>query len=304
MRAADLLRRKIKATGPEQGEIAAAQYTPDMALDRLQLALACSKVDHRLAARAVAEVHQWVHWLIYGGDSFGNMIVLYQPGPKRDDLERRMLILTEELRVCAMALELRHDFRVGAIEQLRIAAGYLRVMSLALRQRDRRRRTLREFAKREFLSSNRAQALVNTVAGAIRIVRESLETSLERDVRIDYLVMLDLFAVIIGRGMTSGRLLGDYYSGTHTRSGGFKPELQDREYQAQHALAGIWIGYNYGFFGQYGAMFMEWYGDEPQDVECYAVTCPLGRELNAENLDRLPAKLARAIGDRTVISPP
>jgi hypothetical protein len=266
--------------------------------------LACSKVDHRLAARAVAEVHQWVHWLIYGGDSYGNMLVLYQPGPRRDDLERRMLILTEELRVCAMALELGRDFRVGAIEQLRIAGGDLRVMSLAFRQRDQRRRTLREFAIREFVSPNRAQALVNTVAGAIRIVRESLETSIERDVRIDYLVMLDLFAVIIGRGMTSGRLLGDHYSGTHSRSGGFRPELQDRDFQAQHALAGIWIGYNYGFFGQCGAMFMEWYGDEPQDVECYEVTCPLGRELNAENLDRLPAKLARAIGDRSVIPPP
>lgn len=303
-RTAELLRRTMRENNPASGEIAAAQFNVDDAINILQLALAASQADRHQAEQAVTMIYNWVRWLAYGNTMHMHMLWLFEH-QERDRIERQLSILTRELRLCSQSIAFGRGFRIEAIKAFRGPIERpIRTMTLGLRQRDARRRELKALAQVEFRNTNRVQALVNTIAGAISIVDREHRWMIDRRIRPDYVMLLDVFAVIIGRDMLSGRLVGDYFAGVFNGSGGFQPHLADRHYQAQHALAGIWIGHQYGLLGKWGAKFLEWCGDEPQDVDLYEVTCELGRDLSVNNYRRLPARLARAIGDNTVTPPP
>ena len=153
---------------------------------------------------------------------------------------------------------------------------------------NKRRSELKNFARNELIGPNRCQAIVNIVNKAAEQV-EGLKNP-------SRLMIDDLEKVLIGSDMLSSRGKGVYFVGNPRGAKGFKKNLRDTYNQIQHAMAGVVIGYRYGYIGQRFAMWVE---EEPQDDELYKATCPLGRNLNDSNYNGLAERLRTAIGDQS-----
>ena len=105
----------------------------------------------------------------------------------------------------------------------------------------------------------------------------------------------DLRRVLIGDGFTtSERNTGKYALGFNAfQDKGFKKEYQDGGNQVQHAMAGIYISYKYGFLGRRFAYHHE---DEDPDLALYRVTFDIGDDLNGDNFRSLPTMIRTKIG--------
>jgi len=103
-------------------------------------------------------------------------------------------------------------------------------------------------------------------------------------------MMEDLKSVLIGQGLEkSKRNTGTYSLGFQPfLDTGFKEKFRDGGNQVQHAMAGLYIGYTYGWIGACPALLIE---DEEQDKELYRVTFRLGSALNATNYALLPMQV-------------
>jgi len=151
-----------------------------------------------------------------------------------------------------------------------------------------RRNSLKLYAMSQFKKSNRCQILVSITTYAVQLVNK-LHNPAES-------LIGDLEAVLIGANMTDCRGRGAYFAGNIAGSSGFKHNLRDPYNQVQHAMAGIVIGYRYGWIGKKFAMWLE---KEPQDDRLYEATCPIGRFLNDKNYSSLPMKIKSAIGNKS-----
>lgn len=100
--------------------------------------------------------------------------------------------------------------------------------------------------------------------------------------------------VLIGEDLTRGRGNGPCFAGQFKGANGFRKDLQDPHNQIQHAMAGIYIGYQYGWLG---CAYARWREEEPQDDKLYEVTCRIGRNLTEKNLNDLPEIIRQQIGD-------
>lgn len=100
----------------------------------------------------------------------------------------------------------------------------------------------------------------------------------------------DLRRVLIGDGFTtSERNHGQYALRFQAfMDTGFKPEYRDNSNQVQHAMAGIYISFKYGFLGRRFAIHQE---DEEPDLRLYDVTFDIGSDLNGSNFTSLPTML-------------
>ena len=100
----------------------------------------------------------------------------------------------------------------------------------------------------------------------------------------------DLKSVLIGDGLENAqRNRGKYalrFQAFHDT--GFKDKFCDGGNQVQHAMAGIYISYMYGWAGEISAMAIE---DSQADKELYRATFKLGSALNAENYKLLSSQI-------------
>ena len=105
----------------------------------------------------------------------------------------------------------------------------------------------------------------------------------------------DLRRVLIGDGFTNTeRNNGKFALGFNAfRDTGFKPEYQDGGNQVQHAMAGIYISFHYGFLGRRFAHCQE---DEKPDLALYEVTFDIGSDLDGSNYSTLPTLIKTRIG--------
>jgi hypothetical protein len=101
---------------------------------------------------------------------------------------------------------------------------------------------------------------------------------------------------LIGKDLLKGRNRGPCFAGHVDGADGFRSALRDDGNQIQHAMAGIYIGYRYGWLG---CAYVKWREHELQDDRLYDATCPLGRKLTDENYKDLARNLRKAIGDDT-----
>jgi outer membrane protein OmpA-like peptidoglycan-associated protein len=147
---------------------------------------------------------------------------------------------------------------------------------------------LKGYAILELKNPNRCDALAKIVSHAAFLV--------DREPSPAQSMIDDLQLVLIGDGLMFGRSSGQYFAGHAQGARGFKPEMRDEWNQIQHAMAGIVIGYRYIRPVQWYVRFQE---DEPQDLELYDATFPLGRGLNDSNYKQLAHKLRHAIGDQS-----
>jgi len=145
-------------------------------------------------------------------------------------------------------------------------------MQLADPKTHRRRTLLKSFAVREFRKPNKCQILVSTVTHAVQLVGGIANPA-------DTLIG-DIEAVLVGANMTNCRGRGPYFAGNISGASGFKHNLRDPYNQVQHAIAGIVIGYRYGWVGHQYAVWRE---TEPQDDRLYNAVCPIGRSLSDKN---------------------
>ncbi|MEP7075598.1 MAG: hypothetical protein ABI878_07275 [Acidobacteriota bacterium] len=105
----------------------------------------------------------------------------------------------------------------------------------------------------------------------------------------------DLRRVLIGDGFTTNeRNNGKYALGFNAfHDSGFKKEYQDGGNQVQHAMAGIYISFRYGFFGRRFVYHQE---DEDPDLALYRVTFDIGADLDGDNFRSLPSMIKTKIG--------
>lgn len=91
-------------------------------------------------------------------------------------------------------------------------------------------------------------------------------------------MMDDLKRVLIGDGFTSNeRNTGQFALPYNSfRDTGFKESFRDGGNQVQHAMAGIYISFAYGWFGEKFVMNQE---EEPKDIALYEATFPLGKSV-------------------------
>jgi hypothetical protein len=108
-------------------------------------------------------------------------------------------------------------------------------------------------------------------------------------------MMEDLRSVLIGSGLeNSQRNTGTYALKFQAlRDTGFQEKFRDGGNQVQHAMAGLYISYMYGWVGTKPAMLIE---DSQPDKEIYYVTFKLGSALNAGNYTLLPSQIMTELG--------
>ena len=147
---------------------------------------------------------------------------------------------------------------------------------------------LQDYAKSVFVKKNRCKILIDIVNEAIKEAEETKDPSNN--------LMENLKKVLIGDGKTDGRGHGPCFAGNIFGSEGFKEDLRDQFNQIQHAMAGLYIGYKYGYFACGLAILQD---PQIQDKKLYQATCPLGKNLNNTNYKEIGLKLREAIGDET-----
>ncbi|MEP6849224.1 MAG: hypothetical protein ABI999_10240 [Acidobacteriota bacterium] len=105
----------------------------------------------------------------------------------------------------------------------------------------------------------------------------------------------DLRRVLIGDGFTTNeRNSGKFALGFNAfHDSGFKKEYQDGGNQVQHAMAGIYISFRYGFLGRRFVYHQE---DEDADLALYRVTFDIGSDLDGDNFRSLPSMIRARIG--------
>jgi hypothetical protein len=108
-------------------------------------------------------------------------------------------------------------------------------------------------------------------------------------------MMEDLRSVLIGNGLeNTQRSTGPFaLRWAELRDTGFQEKFRDGGNQVQHAMAGLYISYTYGFVGTKPAMLIE---DSKPDEEIYKVTFRLGSDLNASNYTKLPTEIQAQLG--------
>lgn len=108
-------------------------------------------------------------------------------------------------------------------------------------------------------------------------------------------MMEDLRSVLIGEGLENAqRSKGPYaLRWASLMDTGFGEKFRDGGNQVQHAMAGLYISYMYGFVGTVPAKLME---DSKPDREIYKVTFRLGNQLNAKNYTHLPIEVMSGLG--------
>ncbi len=160
------------------------------------------------------------------------------------------------------------------------------------------REILRHFVRSQAGIANiadRAGGLVNSVQFAATMATINRLHFPDLGLSPARVMILDLFAVIVGEDCFSGRLEGRHFGGVWNGSSGMLPQYQDRFYQMQHAFAGIWIGYAYSYIGQAGANVLELLERDPVDRALYNATIPLGRSLNDSTYSSLASELRATI---------
>ncbi len=105
----------------------------------------------------------------------------------------------------------------------------------------------------------------------------------------------DLGSVLIGEGLENNqRSRGPYaLRWASLMDTGFGEKFRDGGNQVQHAMAGLYISYMYGFMGTVPARLME---DSKPDREIYKVTFKIGGALNAKNYTHLPLQVMSGLG--------
>ena len=157
-----------------------------------------------------------------------------------------------------------------------------------------RRMILQRYARQQLTRLNKCQALINITALAAALV-DGMNNK-------PYHMLEDLKFVLIGGNLRSLRGKGDRFAGNHAGSIGFKPKLRDPYNQVQHAMAGIYIGYKWGYLGEWGARWLE---TEPQDDLLYKATCKLGRQLRdfPHKYKSLPLMIRQEVCDGSCVPP-
>lgn len=159
---------------------------------------------------------------------------------------------------------------------------YDRLKIKRAKKKHKRRLTLYLLARGLLNSKNHVEALTSIVNFAAALVT-SLDSPEEK-------MMEDLKLVLIGTGLTTrgGRSKGRYFAGHFRGALGFKSQFVDENNQVQHAIAGVYIAFKYGFLGEQYTLFNE---GQQQDILLYKVVFPLGRGLNEGNYNNLGNKL-------------
>lgn len=108
-------------------------------------------------------------------------------------------------------------------------------------------------------------------------------------------MMEDLRSVLIGNGLENTQRNSGPYALRFQAflDTGFKEKFRDGGNQVQHAMAGLYVSYTYGFVGTAPAMLIE---DSEQDKEVYRVTFKLGSALNATNYTLLSNQIMAELG--------
>lgn len=255
-----------------------------------------------VGGRAGRRVHEALHRILHGlpaGDPspFGS----YGLGPA-NVIPKGMIYRWQFYEVHQATLPLlssrmahhkdRERITLSAIQMLRKHESLLRIMFIHISQIHLRRIRLGKYMRAQSVNPNRGQILVNIIAFAADQVTGTAAPA--------NMMMGDLFAVVIGRDMLGGRLQGQYMGPNIKGAAGFKPEYRDRHNQIQHAVAGLVLGDRIGVVGTSCAAFLEWCGDEPQDVALYWASYRASRNLSDENYRGLSAAVRREICDNTV----
>jgi len=104
----------------------------------------------------------------------------------------------------------------------------------------------------------------------------------------------DLRRVLIGDGWHALRNHGKYALPFNAfRDSGFKPEFRDGGNQVQHAMAGIYITYIYGFYARHYAYWRE---KEAPDLALYDATFQIGLDIDGSNFTLLPIIIRNRLG--------
>ncbi|MET4513733.1 hypothetical protein [Bradyrhizobium sp. I1.7.5] len=97
----------------------------------------------------------------------------------------------------------------------------------------------------------------------------------------------DLKRVLVGDGWTrEGRNHGPFALPANSfLDTGLKPAFRDGGNQIQHAMAGIYLGFVFGFFAE---KYVIWDEDSDVDKRLYRATFNIGNELKASQIINLP----------------
>ena len=103
-------------------------------------------------------------------------------------------------------------------------------------------------------------------------------------------MMEDLKSVLIGSGLENSQRNTGLYALKYQSfmDTGFKTEFREFGNQVQHAMAGLYISYTYGWVGTIPAMLIE---DSDADKALYRVTFRLGSALDFTNYTLLPTQV-------------
>jgi hypothetical protein len=184
----------------------------------------------------------------------------------------------------------------------RIIAGEARAVDAQLKYMEQHFGGQKEITRRNMLKAyaealaGQARNQVTTDCRAFSLILSFAATQFPNANNLGVEAMMeDLKSVLIGSGLeNTQRNTGTYALRFQALlDTGFKEKFRDGGNQVQHAMAGLYVSYAYGWVGTLPAMLIE---DCEQDAEVYRVTFKLGSALNAGNYTLLPNQIMTEMG--------